>query len=286
MIFLSVVLFYFGSAAPVENALELEEIFLDIRSIRGPRESISESSGDHQEPLPAERSLLKINGEIVDQDSAENGSGDASIRSLFQFEGSGDLALTGLILPYNESSGDGIDERSLFSEGSGDLALIGLILPFNESSGDGLDERSLFSEGSGDLALTGYILTFNESSGDGIDERSLYSEGSGVAERALVFISEESGDFSGDNEEEIVDPRSLVTPNPVQEEVFTIFDYYSGDEAGDDEAEERSLLTDVWQVALQADDMLNRVIEEPNNDEDSSFQKIYLSLAVIFIILV
>jgi len=281
MIFLSVVLFYFGSAAPVENALELEEIFLDIRSIRGPRESISESSGDHQEPLQAERSLLKINGEIVDQDSAENGSGDASIRSLFQFEGSGDLALTGLILPFNESSGDGIDERSLFSEGSADLALTGFMLPYNESSGDGIDERSLY--GSGDLALTGLILPYNESSGDGIDERSLYSEGSGVAERALVFISEESGDFSGDNEEEIVDPRSLVTPNPLMEEVFTIYDYYSGDEADDDEAEDRSLLTDIWQVAQQADDMLNRVIEEPNNDEDSSFQKIYLSLAVSFI---
>ena len=165
-----------------------------------------ESSGDHQEPLPAERSLLKINGEIVDQDSAENGSGDASIRSLFQFEGSGDLVLTGLILPFNESSGDEIDERSLYG-----------------------------------------------------------SEGSGVAERALVFISEESGDFSGDNEEEIVDPRSLVTPNPLMEEVFTIYDYYSGDEADDDEAEDRSLLTDVWQVAQQADDMLNRVIEGKNN---------------------
>ena len=144
-----------------------------------------------------------------------------------------------------------------------------MILPFNESSGDGIDERSLYgSEGSADFALTGLILPFNESSGDGIDERSLYgSEGSGVAERALVFISEESVDFSGDNVEDIVDPRSLVTPNSIQEEVVTSYDFeyiaesFSGDEAGDDEAEERSLLTDVWQEALEADDVLNRVIE-------------------------
>ena len=191
---------------------------------RGPREPISESSGDNQEPLAAERSLLltkKVNGEIGDQDSAENGSGDASIRSLFKFEGSADLALTGFILPFNESSGDGIDERSL-----------------NSFEGSGIDERSLYSsEGSG----------------------------SGVAERALVYISEETDVFSGDNEEEIVDPRSLVTPNPIGEEVFTIYDYYSGDEAADDEAEERFLLSDAWQTVLEADvqmtDMLNRAVE-------------------------
>lgn len=181
-----------------------------------------------------ERSL-QLSGDIGDQDSAA------------KFEGSADFALTGMKLPFNESSGDGIDERSLFS---------------GDSAEEVISERSLSGfAGSGDHQFTGMALFVAESSGEGVDER------------ALVYISEEINSFSGDNEEDIADPRSLVTFEK-PDELAQFYDYenitdsFSGDDG--DDVEERSMFTDleihdVLNAALQKNvDMLEGVIEGKN----------------------
>ncbi|CBY11066.1 unnamed protein product [Oikopleura dioica] len=253
MIFLSVVLFMYGNASPIDEALELEKIFPDQRSIRGPRQTISESSGDNQDSSAVERSL-QLSGDIGDRDSAA------------KFEGSADFALTGMKLPFNESSGDGIDERSLFS---------------GDSAEEVISERSLSGfAGSGDHQFTGMALFVAESSGEGVDER------------ALVYISEEINSFSGDNEEDIADPRSLVTFEK-PDELAQFYDYenitdsFSGDDG--DDVEERSMFTDleihdVLNAALQKNvDMLEGVIEEAVHSENSSSKKLFFSCAVFFI---